>query len=258
MEGIMFDARRRQLGWLFFLLLAGMAHGQGPATTVVSDVVFRADGTRAAGTLLISWPAFVTANGEAVAAGTKSVTLGAQGALSVALIPNTGVTPANALYSVIFHLDDGVVRTEFWLVPTTSPTTIAAVRTALGSTGTAAQLASRQYVDLAVAAKASDAVVVHKSGGETIAGLKQFSAPPSVPTPVLATDAANKGYVDGAVASSGSGSYVSKTGDSMSGPLLLSGEKTDIQRGVYDRLLNAVIAVVVSLAIAMRDHFGIK
>jgi hypothetical protein len=113
-------------------------------------------------------------------------------------------------------------------------------------------------VDLAVAAKASDAVVVHKSGGETIAGLKQFSAPPSVPTPVLATDAANKGYVDGAVASSGSGSYVSKTGDSMSGPLLLSGEKTDIQRGVYDRLLNAVIAVVVSLAIAMRDHFGIK
>ncbi|PYX00930.1 MAG: hypothetical protein DMG86_11315 [Acidobacteria bacterium] len=35
-------------------------------------------------------------------------------------------------------------------------------------------------------------------------------------------------------------------------------EKTDIQRGVYDGLLNAVIAVVVSLAIAMRDHFGIK
>jgi hypothetical protein len=110
MEGIMFDARRRQLGWLFFLLLAGMAHGQGPATTVVSDVVFRADGTRAAGTLLISWPAFVTANGEAVAAGTKSVTLGAQGALSVALVPNTGVTPANVLYSVIFHLDDGTVQ----------------------------------------------------------------------------------------------------------------------------------------------------
>jgi hypothetical protein len=35
-------------------------------------------------------------------------------------------------------------------------------------------------------------------------------------------------------------------------------EKTDIQRGVYDRLLNAAIAVVISLAIAMRDHFGIK
>jgi hypothetical protein len=43
MEGIMFDARRRQLGWLFFLLLVGISHGQGPATTVVSDVVFRAE-----------------------------------------------------------------------------------------------------------------------------------------------------------------------------------------------------------------------
>jgi len=109
MEGIMFDARRRQLGWLFFLLLVGISHGQGPATTVVSDVVFWADGTRAAGTLLISWPSFITANGEAVAAGTKSVTVGAQGELSVALVPNTDVTPANVLYTVIFHLDDGTV-----------------------------------------------------------------------------------------------------------------------------------------------------
>ena len=97
-------------GVAFFLAAGGISHGQGPATTVVSDVVFRADGTRAAGTLLISWPSFITANGEAVAGETKSVTLGAQGALSVALVPNTGVTPANALYTVIFHLDDGTVQ----------------------------------------------------------------------------------------------------------------------------------------------------
>jgi len=46
----MFDALRRQLGRLFFfLLLTGILHGQGPATTVVSDVVFRADGTRGCG-----------------------------------------------------------------------------------------------------------------------------------------------------------------------------------------------------------------
>jgi len=44
----MFDARRRQLGRLFFLLLiAGISHGQGPATTTVNDVVFRADSTDA-------------------------------------------------------------------------------------------------------------------------------------------------------------------------------------------------------------------
>jgi hypothetical protein len=244
----MFDARRRQLGWLFFFLLqAGILHGQGPATTVVSDVVFRADSTPAAGTLLISWPAFVTANGEAVAAGTKSVTLGPQGALSVALIPNTGVTPANVLYFVVFHLDDGTTKTEYWLVPTTSPTTIAAIRTTLGSTGSATQLASRQYVDLAVAAKASDAVVVHKTGGETIAGSKEFSAPPSVPTPVLATDAANKGYVDGAVANSGSGSYVSKAGDSMSGPLMLSGDPTAPNHAATRHYVDTGLAVKANL-----------
>ncbi len=46
----MFDARRRQLGRLFFLLLlAGTCDGQGPATTLVSDVVFRADSTPAGG-----------------------------------------------------------------------------------------------------------------------------------------------------------------------------------------------------------------
>ena len=107
----MFDARRRQLGRFFFLLLlAGTCYGQGPATTLVSDVVFRADSTPAGGTLLISWPPFITANGEAVAAGTKSVTLGLQGALSVALIPNTGVTPANVFYTVVFHLDDRTVE----------------------------------------------------------------------------------------------------------------------------------------------------
>jgi len=36
----MFDARRRQLGWLFFLLLVGISHGQGPATTVVTMLCF--------------------------------------------------------------------------------------------------------------------------------------------------------------------------------------------------------------------------
>jgi hypothetical protein len=35
-------------------------------------------------------------------------------------------------------------------------------------------------------------------------------------------------------------------------------ERSDIKRSVYDRIVNAVIAVAVSAAIAMHDHFGIK
>jgi len=146
----MLDAGR-PLGRLFYfvLLAAAMAYAQSPATTTVSDTVYRADGTPASGILLISWPAFTTAAGQAVAAGTKSVTLGSQGALSVALVPNVGATPAGTFYTVVYHLD--TVKTEYWVVPTSSPATVAAVRTTPGEGGTAAPLATRQYVDSSVA-----------------------------------------------------------------------------------------------------------
>src|SRR5689334_18617579 len=53
----------RRMGRLFCCvlmagLLAGMGHAQAPETTLVNDVVYRADGTPAKGTVLISWPAF--------------------------------------------------------------------------------------------------------------------------------------------------------------------------------------------------------
>jgi len=100
--------------------------------------------------------------------------------------------------------------------------------------------------------------VVHVSGAETIAGTKLFSAPPTVPAPVASTDAVNKAYVDWAVASVGAGSFVSKNGDAMTGPLNLPGEKNDIRRSVYDRLVNAMIAMAISGAIALHDHLGLK
>jgi len=35
-------------------------------------------------------------------------------------------------------------------------------------------------------------------------------------------------------------------------------ERSDIRRSVYDRLLNAVITVVISALIAMHDHLGLR
>jgi hypothetical protein len=35
-------------------------------------------------------------------------------------------------------------------------------------------------------------------------------------------------------------------------------ERSDIRRGVYDRIINAVITVAISAAIAMHDRWGIK
>jgi hypothetical protein len=246
------------LMWLAAVLSTGIAQAQGgPATTLISDTVYRADGTPAQGVLLISWGPFTTAAGAPVAAGNLSATLGTGGSLRVSLVANAGATPSSMYYVVVYQLDDGMVRTEYWMVPTTSTATLAAVRATPGS-GTTASLASRQYVDSAIAGKASDNVVVHLSGPETIAGTKQFTVPPSVPAPAASSDAANKAYVDQAVSAVGAGSFVSKTGDTMSGPLNLPSEEHDIRRGVYDRLVNAAIAVAVSAAIALHDHLGLK
>jgi len=62
---------------LFYLALTGAmavtgARTQNVPLTTVSDTGNRADGNPAAGTLLISWPAFTTSDGHAVAAVTRA------------------------------------------------------------------------------------------------------------------------------------------------------------------------------------------
>ena len=78
-----------------------------PTLTSVVDTVYLADGTPAQGVLVITWPAFVTASGSAVGAGTLDVTLGTSGALNVALAANAGATPAGVYYTVVYQLGPG-------------------------------------------------------------------------------------------------------------------------------------------------------
>ena len=206
------------LGLMFLGLPAG---AQTPALTTVSDTVYRADGSPASGTLLISWPAFATADSYTVAAGSKSVVLSGSGGLSVQLAPNAGATPSGVVYSVVYQLSDGTVKTEAWSVGTATPETIAQVRTVVtGNSGVSGQFATQQYVNNALAS------VVHLSGNETITGAKQFAVSPILPSPSQAGQAVNKAYVDASVANVGSGSFVSKAGDTMSGPLTLPGSPT--------------------------------
>ena len=224
----MFDAGRRPTGRLFYWLLTGVIAASGfgawvygaavpqtgPATTTIADTVYLADGTTASGSLIITWPAFVTASGAAVAGGATSTTLGANGALSVALVPNAGATPAGVYYTVVYQIGPGEVKTEYWVVPTTSPVNLAGVRTTPGS-GAAAQPVSMQYVDTQLAG------VVHLGGTETITGTKTFAASPTVPTPTSSGAIANKGYVDQSVSNVGSGSYLATAGGTMTGPITL-------------------------------------
>ena len=114
----------------------------------MADTVYLADGTPAQGVLVITWPAFVTTSGSAVGAGALDVTLGTSGALNVALAANVGATPAGVYYTVVYQLGPGEVRTEYWVVPTSSPATLAMVRTTPGA-GTAAPPVSMQYVNSA-------------------------------------------------------------------------------------------------------------
>ena len=110
-----------------------------------------------------------------MAAGTTNVALGSNGVLNVALMPNAGATPAGVYYTVVYQLGPGQVKTEFWMVPTASPATLATVRTTPGS-GLAGQPVSMQYVNSALATKANDMPWYMWSGTETIAGTKTFSS----------------------------------------------------------------------------------
>jgi hypothetical protein len=186
--------------WVAILAVCSVPHAWAatPARTQVVDNIFRADGAAAKGTLLISWSAFVTANGDAVAAGQMSAPIGADGKVNVWLVPNTGSTPQSS-YRVTVKLDSGVTSEEYWTVPAAATTTIAAIRSKVAPVAVAQQFVGRDYVDTKfsqVSSSAYDASAVHKTGDETIDGVKQFLKPPVVPAPQSVGDAANKSYVD--------------------------------------------------------------
>jgi hypothetical protein len=173
------------------------------ATTTVQDTVYRADGTPASGTVLISWSAFTTAAGSSVAAGTTSVNLGPGGALTVALAPNAGATPMGTYYTAVFHLNDGTTTTEYWVLPVTpaggAAAKLAAIQNQVLPTSVAMQTVSKTYVDTAIANAQAGLPTVSSTyvlkTGDTMSG------PLVLPgDPVSPNQAADKNYVDGSIA----------------------------------------------------------
>ncbi len=176
------------------------------ATTLVSDTVYHADGTPATGTVIVSWSAFTTASGQSVPAGNTSATIGAGGALSIALAPNAGATPMGSYYTAVYHLDDGSVSREYWVVPVSSGATpISAIKSQVLPTSVAMQTVSKAYVDTAIAAAVtghpldSSTPYVLKAG-DTMTGPLVLPADPTSPL-----QAADKHYVDINVSASAGG-----------------------------------------------------
>jgi len=145
---------RMKLCWalvVVWLMVSGAAVAQ-VSTTTVSDTLYHADGTPAQGTLLISWPQFTTASGAAVSAGSTTVTLNSGGGLSVALAPNAGSDPIGSYYTVVYHLDDGTLTRENWMVPVSgSAVHLTAVRSTVMPTSVAMQTVTKAYVDSVIA-----------------------------------------------------------------------------------------------------------
>ena len=178
------------------------------ATTTVQDTVYGANGTPAAGTVLVSWNSFTTMGGQTIPAGNTSVTLGAGGQLTIALAPNAGATPMGSYYTAVFHLNDGTTSREYWVVPATvpgaGPATLAEIKNQVLPASVAMQTVSKQYVDQAIAAAATgfplDSSPYVQKAGDTMTGPLVLPA-----DPVSANQAADKNYVDENVAATAGG-----------------------------------------------------
>ena len=165
------------------------------ATTTIQDTVYRADGTPAGGTVVVSWPTFTTAAGQAVGAGNTSATIGPNGALSLALAPNAEATPTGSYYTAVLHLNDGTTSQQYWVVPVSAtPVTLATIENEVLPTSVAMQTASKQYVAQAIAqitGVTSGTVTYVPTTGGTMTGPLVLPGDPVTPT-----QAADKHYVD--------------------------------------------------------------
>lgn len=192
--GVEVRMRRIGRGWLLVGVLFALAFGvpgyAQVALTTVADTVYSASGKPVSGTIVVSWSAFTTAQGAAVAAGQTSAVLGADGALSLALAPNAGATPMGSYYTAVFHLSDGTTNRQYWVVPANGPVKLAAIENQVLPTSVAMQTVSKAYVDQAIAAAVT-------TGGNSV----------------------GTGTGTGS-----SASYVQKSGDTMTGALVLPGD----------------------------------
>ncbi len=167
-------------------------------TTTIQDTVYRADGTPASGTVVVSWGTFTTAAGQAVAAGNKAATIAANGALLLTLTPNAGATPTGSYYTAVLHLDDGTTSQQYWVVPVSStPVTLATIENQVLPASVAMQTASRAYVDAKIAQVSTGATGTTGTTSYVPTTGGTMTGPLILPgDPVTPTQAADKHYVD--------------------------------------------------------------
>jgi hypothetical protein len=123
------------LNWRKLSLLAagatGMAMAQ-PALTSIQDILYRADGTRFAGTMFIRYNSFLAGDTSNIATANLSLPI-VNGVLRVQLVPTTTAT-AGAQYSVTYNSQGVDQFTEVWAVPPSAlPLRVRDVRVSSGT-----------------------------------------------------------------------------------------------------------------------------
>jgi hypothetical protein len=116
---------------LFWMVVGNLAGAQAVSTTTVQGTVYLANGQVGSGTLVLSWPAFTTANGQSVTADSTTVTIAADGFVGVNLAPNLGAAPAGLYYTAVYYLSDGTTTTQYWVVPAAAQASLAQVQAQL-------------------------------------------------------------------------------------------------------------------------------
>ena len=86
-----------------------------PGLTTISDVLFKADGTRFNGLAQFTWVGFESSNGSNIAQQMKTIRI-IDGNLFVKLTPTTNAVP-QAAYSVKYSSDGRIQFQETWSVP---------------------------------------------------------------------------------------------------------------------------------------------
>lgn len=120
---------------LFAAALLASTGWASPPLTTIQDILYKADGTRFAGTVTISWTSFEAIDQSAIT--TQVVTVRViEGNFRVQLVPTTTAVPA-AYYAVKYNSDGRIQFSETWAVPSSvTPLRIRDVRIAAGQGNT--------------------------------------------------------------------------------------------------------------------------
>jgi hypothetical protein len=112
-------SKRWILGALALVLTIGASSAlAAPPLTLISDVLYKADGTRFDGVAFIEWKSFDASDTSAVPM--QSITLRiTYGVVRVQLVPTTNATPG-AYYRVRYNSNGRTQFTEYWAVPSSN------------------------------------------------------------------------------------------------------------------------------------------